>query len=361
MNWFPEDLVSAYADSLLAEEPDPPRTVSLGRLLRANVYLALVLLAFPAAIAVVAILFSGGRSPLPFVGVALLSSVLFAAALGQGVYTARDALQRGVAAAGQVTRVEPGYRGSRFVTVRVEVSGEATNTRVGRSGASSELFVGDIVRVLIDPQSHNVLLITGVLQPVANPVEPAWVNSGNRVMAVVSLVFGTIGVVAAIGVAILYMLVSGEVDAHNAATSCAAPSEALSVSNCRWVGEAQVVRKYEDQNSRPFVDLSFDDLPGYVFTADFGKGQDADLYMVQQGGSTTAELWHGMVIEVAGVRTGNDYLLVQTRDGALALAAFFGVLGLVLVVAGAVYGRRAWAWGRPAVRPLAPTPGPTAL
>jgi hypothetical protein len=352
MNWFPEDLVSAYADGLLAEEPDPPRRVSLGRLLRANVFLALILLIFPAAVAVVATLFSGGRSALPFLGVALGFSILFATLLGQGVFTARDALARGVNASGLVTRVDLGYKGSKLVTIRVD----GTESQVARSSAYSALYVGDTVQVLADPDSHQVLLVIGVIQPAPNPTPPAGVASQNKINAWVFTIFGAIGIAVAIATGVVQLRIVNEVAAHNAAGECSAPSQAVSGTECRWVGQATVLRNYEDQNSRPYLDLSFDGLAGYTFTADFARGQETDVSSLQPGDHPTAELWQGTVIQVNGLATGNDPLLLL--PGMWMLTAFFGLLGVPLLIMGVVSARTVRRAGR-VVRPAGSTPAPS--
>ena len=342
MNWFPEDLVSAYADALLAEQPNPPRTVSLTRLLQANIYLALILLAFPAFVTVVAVLFSGGRSALGFVGFAVLFSALIASAFVQNIYSAMDALQRGVVAAGHVIRIDPAYR-STVAVIRVDVAGVATESQVRRSGASSTLYAGDTVQVLIDPETNQVMLIIGILQPASNPAQPAWVTGQDKINAVVFTAFGTLSLIAAIVFLGLNWRTSGEQGAHDAAVACSAPSQALSGVGCRWVGQAQVVRKYAE-NSFPRVDLAFDGLSGDTFTATFGTGQSDDLRNVQEGQGTTAELWQGMVIEVDGVPSSNDFLLRQPTD-IWQVSIFFGVLGLVVFVSGLYYGRKSWGWG----------------
>lgn len=342
MNWFPEDLVSAYADTLLAEQPNPPRTVSVARLLRANIYLALILLAFPAFVTVVAVLFSGGRSPLPFVLFAVGFAALIVTVFGQSVYSASDALQRGVAAIGHVVRIDPAYR-STVAVIRVDVAGVGTESQVPRSGASSTLYAGDTVQVLIDPATNQVMLIIGILEPAASPAQPAWVTGQDKINAVAFTTVGALSVIAAIVILVFSWRISTEHDAHDAAAACSAPNQALSGTGCRWVGQAQVVRKYAD-NSSPRVDLAFDGLSGETFTATFGTGQSDDLAGVQEGQGTTAELWQGMVIEVGGVPSSNDVLLRQPGN-LWELSIFFGVLGLIVLGAGLYYGRKAWGWG----------------
>lgn len=344
VNWFPEDLVSAYAATLLAEEPVPPRSVNLTRLVRANVYLALIVLAFPGVVVVVAVAFSRGTSPLPFVFFAVGFTALMVGVFAQSVYSAKDALQRGVVAAGQVIRIDPAYR-STVAVIRVDLAGVATESQVRRSGASSTLYAGDTVQTLVDPETGQVLLIIGVLQPSANPAPPQWVRKQDRINAVVFTAVGAVGVVAAIVFLGLSWRISGEHDAHDAAVECSAPSQALSGTGCRWVGRVEVLRRYDDQNSIPHVDVAFDGLPGRVFTANFARGDHATLAAVQEGVPTTAELWQGIVVELDGTPTENDTLL-RLPLNAWILGPFFGLLGIPLFIAGLVYGRKAGSWGR---------------
>ena len=77
---------------------------------------------------------------------------------------------------------------------------------------------------------------------------------------------------------------------------------------------------------------------------------------LQPGDHPTAELWQGMVIQVNGLATGNDPLLLL--PGMWMLAAFFGLLGVPLFIMGVVSARTVRRAGR-LVRPAGSTPAPS--
>jgi hypothetical protein len=162
MKWAPEDRLNAYAATLLAEQPDPPRRVSVGSIVAANFSLAGLLL-------IPALLFVGGIvwSPklLPFALLATGAVALVAAIQAQRIVVARGALQAGVAATGEITRVDPGFRASKIVTVRVDAAGTVTETKIARAGAANVLVQGDTVQLMLDPQTRQILLVLGLLKP----------------------------------------------------------------------------------------------------------------------------------------------------------------------------------------------------
>jgi hypothetical protein len=162
MKWAPEDRLNAYAATLLAEQPDPPRTVSLAGILTAYVFLA-GLVVIPAALFAGAIVLSGRL--LPFAILATGFVVLIAATQAQQIAVARNALQAGVAATGEVSRVDRGFRAAKILTLRVNSPGAVSETRTTRSGAANVLVPGDTVQLMLDPQTRQVLLILGLLKP----------------------------------------------------------------------------------------------------------------------------------------------------------------------------------------------------
>lgn len=160
MKWAPEDRLNAFSARLLAEQPDPPRSVGLGELLSANLPV-LGFLPFPALVAVAGYL---AHQPLAYLVVGPSAILLLAAVVWQRMSDARSALQSGVAATGRVTRVEPGYRSGKIVTIDVE-GAPASRTSMARSGAANVLVEGDVVQVMVDPDTRQVLLVLSLLHP----------------------------------------------------------------------------------------------------------------------------------------------------------------------------------------------------
>lgn len=162
MKWAPEDRLDLYAARLLEEQPDPPRSVSLGSIIAAYFSLASLLL-IPVVLVAGGILWD--RRLFSF---ALLSTAMLALVGGleaQEIARARRALQTGLAASGEVTRVVPGIKGSRIVTFRVDAGGPVFETPIMRSGAADVFVEGDVVQLMLDPQTRTVLFILGLLKP----------------------------------------------------------------------------------------------------------------------------------------------------------------------------------------------------
>lgn len=162
MQWAPEDRLNAFAGTLLASQPDPPRTVRMTDMLKTDVSL-LGLVVFPALLAVGALVTHQNLLTMGLLGFASVALV-FSVFAQQGS-DARHALQTGISATGEITRVVSGYRGSKIVTVRVDGPSGTTETQLVRSGAANVLVEGDTVQVMLDPQTRLVVLILWLVKP----------------------------------------------------------------------------------------------------------------------------------------------------------------------------------------------------
>ncbi|HET7339366.1 MAG TPA: hypothetical protein VFK22_07440 [Candidatus Dormibacteraeota bacterium] len=162
MKWAPEDRLNAYAAAVLASQPDPPRDVSLVKILSAYSVLAGVLVV-PAALFVGAMLVD--RRLLAFAVIAAAGVLLIGAEEAFEMSKDTRALQSGVAGTGEVVRVDPGFRASKIVTLRVNAAGVVTETQIVRSGAANVLVPEDTVQLLLDPQTRQVILVVGLLKP----------------------------------------------------------------------------------------------------------------------------------------------------------------------------------------------------
>lgn len=162
MNWAPEDRLNAYAAKLVADQPDPPRRVSLAKILSA--YSALAgLLVVPAALFVGAMVMD--RRLLAFAILATALVVLVGSVEALEISRDSNALQTGVVGTGQVVRVDTGFRASRIVTLRIDAGGAVSEAQVVRSGAANVLVPEDTVQVLVDPHTRQVLLVLRLLKP----------------------------------------------------------------------------------------------------------------------------------------------------------------------------------------------------
>ncbi|HET7419936.1 MAG TPA: hypothetical protein VFL27_06110 [Candidatus Dormibacteraeota bacterium] len=161
MKWAPEDRLNAYAARLLVAQPDPPRQVGVLDMLRQDVVLLGVLL-FPVILTV------GGfvlHAPLPFALVGFAGAAVVYAAISLQTGAAMNALQSGVAASAQVTRVTIGYRSARITTFAVDGANGPVESTLVRSSAANVLVEGDVVQVMVDPQTRQVLLVLALLKP----------------------------------------------------------------------------------------------------------------------------------------------------------------------------------------------------
>ncbi len=162
VNRAPEDRLNAFAARLLAAQPDPPRTVGLADILKTDISL-LGLVVLPAVLAAGGLVAHQQALAFGLLGVGGL--VLVFSVVAQQGSDARRALQQGIAGAGEITRVVPGFRASKIVTIRVDGPSGTTETQLARSGGANVLVEGDTVQVMLDPQTRQVLLVLGLLKP----------------------------------------------------------------------------------------------------------------------------------------------------------------------------------------------------
>lgn len=161
MKWAPEDRLNAYAAKLLAEQPDPPRRVRVGDIIKTDFLLLGVMTLFVVLVGVGFVVYPG--LPLTFLGIT--GAVTIASWVAWQTSVARKALQFGLAASGTVTRVEVGYKGARTTTFEVDGPAGAVDTPLVRAAAADVLVEGDVVQVMVDPQTRQVLLVLGLLKP----------------------------------------------------------------------------------------------------------------------------------------------------------------------------------------------------
>ena len=162
MKWAPEDRLNALVAKLLATQPDPPRTVRVSDMMKTDISL-LGLLVFPAILAAGALVAHQKALTVGLLGFASL--VLLFSVVAQQGSDARHSLQLGIAATGEITRVVPGFRASKIVTVRVDGPTGTTETQLIRTAGANVLVEGDTVQVMLDPQTRLVLLILWLVKP----------------------------------------------------------------------------------------------------------------------------------------------------------------------------------------------------
>jgi hypothetical protein len=121
---------------------------------------------------------------------------------------------------------------------------------------------------------------------------------------------------------------SSQVSAYDSAPLC---STTANISGCRFQDTAQVVRQYMDR-SHPALDLTFSQLGAQTYSADVDTSYTAQWQAWKPGSTVTAELWHGVVTQVGGLKTtGNPDALPN-----LGLLPVFVFGGVALVCAGLV-------------------------
>ena len=172
---------------------------------------------------------------------------------------------------------------------------------------------------------------TGQVPPVA-----AW---RKKVQAALAIAIGLAVVTLGFFFLDLYLNNSRDIAAYDSASTCASINDAVDGRSCRYEGQARVLG-----TSRPVrlqVQVAFDSLPGRTFTASFVVANEPDTTALKVGGTVAAELWNGKVTRLAG-KTSDDDPGLDTTTPFLITAWISVVLGLIVIVLGALLARVAW-------------------
>ena len=145
------------ARRLLAQQPDPPRQVSVGDVVEVHTpTLVYALVALPLIAVIGTVVRASQPVPLDAL-IKLVALVVIGAALIMGwtLFRLRESLRNGVAATAEIVDASP-FAGR----IRVSLNGRALETAY-RSNSLDRLAPGDRITVLLDPRKEAVLLTLG--------------------------------------------------------------------------------------------------------------------------------------------------------------------------------------------------------
>jgi hypothetical protein len=189
--------------------------------------------------------------------------------------------------------------------------------------------------------SRKLIITSGKMAITTRPHDPG----AAALMAILCAVGAVLGLALTIFLVHLDLDYSSQASAYNSAPVCAS---ATYIGSCRYQGAAEIAGKSTDSGGLPRVRLSFPGLNGRMFDAYLDKSH-ADRWQGWEAGSTVdAEVWHGQVSLVDGIKTtANPDAL---PNAGLAPAFFFGIPTMLLVgwsvFSAVVYRRRARALAR---------------
>jgi hypothetical protein len=150
-------------------------------------------------------------------------------------------------------------------------------------------------------------------------------------MAIFCAVGAVLGLALTIFLVHLDLDYSSQTSAYDSAPACASAAD---IGSCRYQGAAQIASKSPDSGGSSIARLSFPGLEGRTFNAYLDKSHLATWQGWEIGSTVDAEVWHGYVSMVDGIRTSTNPDTLP--NAGLAPAYFFGIPILVLV-GGAVY------------------------
>lgn len=160
-----------------------------------------------------------------------------------------------------------------------------------------------------------------------------------KLQAVLVLLTGVVGAIAGAVLVFFDYRNNSEFNSYQSAAQRARPADALNADKCRYVGPATVTET--TLQSVLSVDVTFAGLPGHAFVATFPTGREPDQQSLRTGATVSAELWNGLVTEVAGVKSVQDPEFLPKNFapaswGLLVAGAGFAVVTALTLV------RRAW-------------------
>lgn len=160
-----------------------------------------------------------------------------------------------------------------------------------------------------------------------------------KLQAAIPVVLGLIGVVVGVVNIVYYAQFNAETSTYQAAATCSSASQAAASDKCKYEGDAKVLSTSRD--TRLEVTVSFDALSGRSFSTSFPTANEPAAGTLQAGSTAPAELWNGLVTQLAGKPTVDDPENLPAGQ-LLPLGLFFGILGAVIFVLGVLLARRAW-------------------
>jgi hypothetical protein len=122
---------------------------------------------------------------------------------------------------------------------------------------------------------------------------------------------------------------SKQTAAYDAAAVC---SSATEIADCRFQGEATIVRKanHTDSSGSFSVDVSFSQLGGKTVTGDLDTAYQLQWQSWQQGATVNAELWQGLLTKVGSVPTLSNPDLLPNA-GSVPVVVFGGGAAAMVV------------------------------
>jgi hypothetical protein len=168
------------------------------------------------------------------------------------------------------------------------------------------------------------------------PWGAAWRNKLQAVLGVCISV-GVIG--AALVMLVFYLSWSRDLADYRSAPPCTSPGDAVDSRVCRYSSNALVLSVVHD----PFVDATvrFDAVLGRTFSTSFPKDREPSNLALVAGSTAPAVLWNGRITELAGEITV-DSPQDKPIDQFGGLVAFFGLLGIAMLLACILMVRDAW-------------------
>ena len=168
------------------------------------------------------------------------------------------------------------------------------------------------------------------------PRGATWRNKLQAVLAICISV-GVIG--ATLVMLVFYLSWSRDLADYRGAPPCTSPWEAVNSRACRYSSDAFVLSVVRD----PFVDATvrFDAVSGRTFSSSFPKDRAPSSSALIAGSTARAVLWNGRITELAGDMTV-DSPQDKPIDQFGGLVAFFGLLGIAMLLASILMVRDAW-------------------
>jgi hypothetical protein len=160
----------------------------------------------------------------------------------------------------------------------------------------------------------------------------------NKLQAVLVIAVAVIGLVTALVALYFDRHDAAEISAYNSASVCVAAADAIGSETCRYEGQASVVSTRRD--TRLYVVVAFDSMPGRKFSTSWPTKNEPDIAMLSPDATIEAEVWSGKITKLGGTGTVDNPEDVPM--GLWEISAFFAVLCLPLLFFGVQMARSTW-------------------